>query len=329
MKSVAPLALLLGCQSAPLTPSALDSAALLDGGYPAPLAAGTWRSIDVEGSEQWLLTRKAHAAIGVVVFVHGGPGAAMSPLAYAFDAPLLEHLDVVHWDQRAAGLSAQTLPAAESLTLARYVQDAAVVLREVRASHPALPVILVGHSWGTIVARGVAQSDPELIEQLVLVGTVVSIARTQPLQHAALPEEVAVHVGPPPWTTPDTLGPVMQALSPQTLGRLAPRLGALHEASPDYDEAALRAASRGSLFTVEHLLPRIHQHDATTEPLQFQMPVTFVHGERDLATPLTMAQHYAASLTGEPDFVVFDDAAHFAMWESPRRFAALLKNTLR
>ncbi|MDJ0976219.1 MAG: alpha/beta hydrolase [Planctomycetota bacterium] len=89
---------------------------------------------------------------GPVVLVHGGPGAPgyLAPLARR----LAQHFSVFEPLQRAGG--------AEPLSVARHVADMAEAL-------PA-KVVLVGHSWGAMLALSFAAAHPERVMGLVLVG---------------------------------------------------------------------------------------------------------------------------------------------------------------
>jgi pimeloyl-ACP methyl ester carboxylesterase len=77
--------------------------------------------------------------------------------------PLLaEHVHVVAYDRAGLGKSA---PSADPLILARQLGDLASVI----ISSAAGPCVLVGHSWGGILAQLLAWRRPELVAGLVLV----------------------------------------------------------------------------------------------------------------------------------------------------------------
>jgi len=101
--------------------------------------------------------RKYGASGPHVVLLHGGPGASgyVAPLG----RELADLFRVVEPFQRGAG--------AESLTVARHVED----LREVLKSHcGGRPAALVGHSWGAMLALAYAAAYPDTISCLALIG---------------------------------------------------------------------------------------------------------------------------------------------------------------
>lgn len=102
-----------------------------------------------------------------VILVHGGPGAAgyLAPLA----GELAKGRGVLEPLQRMSG--------EEPLTVARHVAD----LEEVIAAHGERPPIIVGHSWGAMLALAHASAHPSSVRRLVLVscGTFDAASRAQ------------------------------------------------------------------------------------------------------------------------------------------------------
>jgi pimeloyl-ACP methyl ester carboxylesterase len=103
------------------------------------------------------LTVFAHGRTGpLVVALHGGPGAPGSAAAWA--RPLASTCRVLEPLQRASG--------AEPLTVARHVAD----LHELIARRAGETPVLVGHSWGAMLALAYAAAHPKQVSALVLVG---------------------------------------------------------------------------------------------------------------------------------------------------------------
>lgn len=89
----------------------------------------------------------------LVAVLHGGPGAAGSVAGLGM--PLADEFRVLEPLQRRA--NGET-----PLTVARHVDDLAAVLDE--------PTLVVGWSWGAMLALSFAVAHPELVQALVLVG---------------------------------------------------------------------------------------------------------------------------------------------------------------
>src|SRR5437867_672899 len=93
----------------------------------------------------------------VVVLLHGGPGAPgyMAPMA----RELADSFRVFEPLQRGSG--------GEPLTVARHVADLNELLESLGENRPP---VLVGHSWGAMLALAYAASHPRRTLSLVLVG---------------------------------------------------------------------------------------------------------------------------------------------------------------
>lgn len=97
-----------------------------------------------------------------IVVLHGGPGAdyrSLLPLQ-----ALADSYHVTFYDQRGAGLS-ERVPA-EELTLQTHLQELSGVLDHVS---PDAPAILVGHSWGAMLASAFLGASPDRVAAAVLI----------------------------------------------------------------------------------------------------------------------------------------------------------------
>jgi len=98
----------------------------------------------------------------VIIVLHGGPGGDFRSLAALAD--LSDEFTVVFYDQRGAGLS-ERVPA-EVLTLDGYLAELTAI---VEAVSPDMPPILIGHSWGAMLATAYLGQNPEGAQAAVLI----------------------------------------------------------------------------------------------------------------------------------------------------------------
>jgi pimeloyl-ACP methyl ester carboxylesterase len=114
------------------------------------------------------IVREYGHGLETLIAVHGGPAAAgdLAPLARV----LSQHWRVLEPYQRGSG--------GEPLTVATHVEDLDAVVREQCGGRP---VILVGHSWGAMLALAYAAAHPTAPTALVLIGcgTFSQAARTE------------------------------------------------------------------------------------------------------------------------------------------------------
>lgn len=97
----------------------------------------------------------------VIIVIHGGPGwdyRSLLPLQ-----ALADDYFVLFYDQRGAGLSPRVAPA--QLTLESSLADLDAIVERYRGSGE---VILVGHSWGAMLATAYLGRQPDKISHAVL-----------------------------------------------------------------------------------------------------------------------------------------------------------------
>lgn len=109
-----------------------------------------------------------YEAVGVkklepIIFLHGGPGVFTRDLERDFFSKFTKlGYDVYLYDQPGAGFS-DTLPL-ENYTVDRYIQDLEAIRQEIGAEK----VILVGQSFGGVLATAYAGEYPDKVENLIL-----------------------------------------------------------------------------------------------------------------------------------------------------------------
>ena len=110
------------------------------------------KALDLNGARQWILCRGSDRSMPVVLFVHGGPGNPSMWYSRAFDNDFINDFVVVHWDQRGAGKSYSKETPRETINLNQIVDDGLELTARLKQKFETDKVILVGHSWGTMVA---------------------------------------------------------------------------------------------------------------------------------------------------------------------------------
>ena len=97
-----------------------------------------------------------------IIVLHGGPDFDQSYLLPEMDR-LSDSFRLIYYDQRGRGKSADGVRP-EDVTLASDIAD----LEKVRQHFQVDPVVLLGHSWGTVLALEYALRYPERVSHLIL-----------------------------------------------------------------------------------------------------------------------------------------------------------------
>ena len=116
----------------------------------------------------------------MLLLLHGGPGDVQSPFISTY-APYEKDFVLVHWDQRGAGRTFAKNGAAD-VTREKLIADGIDLAEQLHKRFPRAPLILFGHSWGSIIATGMAQQRPELFVAYVGTGQVTAWADTVQFQ---------------------------------------------------------------------------------------------------------------------------------------------------
>ena len=304
----------------------------------------------IGGVKQWVYVRGQDKNNPLLLFVHGGPASPMAPVAWLFQRPLEEYFTVVHYDQRAAGktyAANDTTGLGGTIRIAQYVQDALDLTDFIRKKYGKQKVILVGHSWGTVVGLQAALKRPDLFYAYVGMGQVISTQENERLSFAygleqAIKQknEPAVRelrsIAPYPGEQPITRERIIIARKwPQYYGGLsayrstsgyyfnAPRL------SPAYTPADVAAIDQGSLFTLGRILPQFLQVDFSAVK-SFPIPVFMFMGRHDYTTPSAPTDRWLQQVKAPlKKGVWFENSAQLIPWEEPGKLLLTLVQQVR
>jgi len=222
---------------------------------PGEHAIAAIEQVELGGFRQTILLRGHDVRKPLLLYLHGGPGSAHMPLAPFYSAELERHFVVVHRDQRGAGASCEGVDPA-TLSLDQIVADALELAESLKARFRQ-PLVLLGHSWGSLVGALAAQRRPDLISAYVGIGQLVNLRRNEEISYRWVIEEAKRRgdsaaldalraIGAPPYANQDELG--------VQRGYLMRWGGSLHDFA--HARAALPAFLFGLWFDgVGHALP--------------------------------------------------------------------------
>jgi pimeloyl-ACP methyl ester carboxylesterase len=295
--------------------------------------------VAIRGTEQWLTIRGRDTANPVMLVLHGGPGAALSPLATAFLAYENDYT-VVQWDQPGAGktFSRAGGEIPSTLTIAEAAADGVAVAEFVLDSLDKNKVILLGLSWGSVIGIEMARARPDLFAAYVGTGLfvhrddsraiaydrVLAKARAQGNEPAV--EELAA-IGPPPYDTADEAGVYNEWASALGPANATSRLGPLLFA-PRYSLRDVGSYLAAYIASDEHF--DLGAVDLRTEGLHFALPVFVMQGADDFSTPVELAREYFDLIVApQKSFVALEGGGHTALIDMPERFLATLNERVR
>ena len=123
--------------------------------------------ININGHEQWVTIRGRNLSNPVLLLLHGGPGIGNAAVAPAF-AEWEHHFTIVQWDQPGSGFTYMKNPAHQGeMSIARYTKDGITVIEHVLKRLQKDRLVLLGHSWGTLIGLEMIKARPELFSAYV------------------------------------------------------------------------------------------------------------------------------------------------------------------
>jgi pimeloyl-ACP methyl ester carboxylesterase len=294
--------------------------------------------VSIGGIEQWVTIRGQDRRNPVLLFLHGGPGDVTSPWSFAMFAPWEANFTVVQWDQRGAGrtLGKSGPSVAPTMTLDRMSQDG-IELSEYLCKHLGKPkVILVAHSFGTVLGLSMIRQSPGLFYAYVGTGQVADETHNYVAAYDALLKKAQAtsnqqaldelkSVGPPPYTSGRGYQ-VQRKWSNLFEGAYRFLYGTLGLAlvAPGYSVQDLNDALDGQMLSGEQLFPQTRSETMKDLGLTFAIPIFFFEGTEDFTTPTELARTYLEAIHAPQKQFVPIPGGHFAVFMNSDEFLTQL-----
>lgn len=305
-------------------------------------SVATMERVTIGGVPQSIWFRGADTRKPALVLLHGGPGASESALFRHYVPDLEQHFLMVYWEQRGTGRSYHSGIPAESMTLERFLQDLDEVIELVRARFGKDRVILLGHSWGTILGTLYAQERPEKLSAYVGVAQIADFAEGERLSYEWALSQARQRGDADALSDLRKMSPHPRSVDDElTKGKWVERFGGMfHQDLSTWD--LIRAAwstdeagvvdlvrfGQGNRFSLEHLRPQYSKIDLTRHR-SFRVPVAFLLGRHDWHVPSVAAERYFETIEAPcRQLVWFEGSAHNPPFEEPEAFVRALVRVL-
>ena len=291
--------------------------------------------VKIGGIEQWITIRGLDRNNPVLLFLHGGPGDATNPWGYAAFRSWLKYFTLVQWDQRGAGRTfGRNRASASTITPDQMVQDGIELSELLKKRLHKNKILLVGHSWGSVLGFFMVKARPDLFCAFVGTGQVAAefsrssaVAYTALLQRASRQGNLQAvqelkQIGPPPYKDGKSFGVLRKwaMLSERADVFLASALGFALTA-PGYSVGDINDWFEGQSVSGEHLEPFFDELDRKLLGGEFAVPVFVIQGAEDYTTPVNLAKTYLDSLRApHKAFVTIEGAGHFAVFTNQAEF---------
>lgn len=287
--------------------------------------------VRIGGIDQWVQFRGGDRNNPVVLMLHGGPGSSYVPFTFAFRA-WEQYFTIVQWDQRGAGKTlGRNDRGGSGMTIDRMAQDGIEVAEFICKRLHKKRVILLGHSWGTILGLPMVKRRPDLFYAYVGTGQIIDMPRNEKVTYDMVLERVRASgdkeaikklqdIGPPPYKDWGSWL-VKQKLIAETAPAIADGIfleenfytAALF--APNYSLKDSYDFFAAIYYSGTTLIVELMSYDARRLGSRFEKPMFFFQGESDVNTPTQLVEEYFPTIQApQKELVLLKDCGHVAVW---------------
>ncbi len=301
-------------------------------------------TVEINGIRQYFLHVPSPGK-PVILHLHGGPGQSQAHFAYSTRAQQA-YCTFVFYDQRGAGKTQQKskTPVGE-ITLDNLIEDLRQTIRYVKERYQTDDVVLLGHSWGSVLGTSYILRYPNDVKGYIGVGQVVDMQKGERVGYEKL-KKVVENKGnkrdikmvarlsdyPGDISHKGFLKQLGQVRSLQGRYGLAVNVARVFKAvikSPIFRLADLASFETG-LHTNRNLLSGLLGYSILSVT-EYQTPVCYVLGENDWQVPSVLAAEYFENIKAPyKELHWVEDAGHLTDLDNPAGFheavEACLKN---
>ena len=296
-------------------------------GSAAPIDVETY--IEIGSIRQWVTIHGDDKANPVLLFIHGGPGGALSPFSQAVFGDWERSFTIAQWDQPGAGRTfGQTgEQIASRLTIDRVVSDGIEVAEEILRRTGKGKLILLGGSWGSVIGMEMASRRPDLFFCYVGASQLISSQAAYQETYATLvsrvsdalePDELEQlkAIGPPPWESFRSFGLMTRIARSYEERQTEPDQPLDELWANDYSEEDKATWFEGNDFSQVHFfglnldgeLPNV---DLAVTVKKLDVPVFVFQGAEDIRTPANLVQQFLDGLDApRKELVILEGGGH-------------------
>lgn len=284
--------------------------------------------VSINGIDQYIFHSGTNYDNPIMLFLHGGPGSAESLFAYAFQEKWEDIFTVVHYDQRGAGKTLTRNPD-KYPTIELMLQDLFEIIQYLKKKYNKEKVILLGHSWGSILGSTFIKKYPEEVAYYIGVGQVINMIDNERVGYEKVKELImqandkkslrklqAIGEYPGEKFDENTLKKCMKVRKIQGDYNLGVKIWPLFVAamkSPILKFSDFSAFMKGSKSN-KKIIEYMGVFDLNSEAAEYEVPVYYILGDNDWQVPYVIAKEYFNKINApRKKIYIIPNAGHFTM----------------
>lgn len=292
--------------------------------------------VSINGIDQFLFHSGASCDNPVMLFLHGGPGAAKSLFTRVFQEKWEEIYTVVHWDQRGTGKTLTRNP--DKLpTINLMLQDVYEVIRYLQGKYNKEKIVLFGHSWGSVLGSVFIKRHPEDVAYYIGAAQVVNMLQNEQAGYNKVKKLIEQAGDKKSLKKLEKIGeyPGSKIVFDRAFLQKCEtvrKLQGQYNLALKIDFAIWLAALTSPIFKLsdissfkkglqanQQVLAYLADFDLTAESAEYLVPVYYLLGGNDWQAPFIIAEKYFADISA-PDkkLYIIPDAGHTLMMDQPQ-----------
>ena len=296
------------------------------------------KQIEINGSKHEVMIRGNDRENPVVIFVHGGPGCPETHYVRKYQDLLEQDFTIIQYNQRGAGKSFHFSEDYSNLSINLLVDDLLALTDYVRNELKTDEIILVGHSFGSMVGIKAAYQAPEKYIGYIGIGQVgdfwagelevLEYCLAQATAQNKLKDVKAIEANR------ESILAHRESFQRKFVWKYGGAVRLINEKqdmvaglllNPEYNLwDAIRYAA-GLRVSDNALWREVKLSNLPQEVPELKIPCYFLSGRYDYLTPIQNANNYLNTIKAPAkEFVVFEDSAHFPHFEEKENFYRLL-----
>lgn len=274
----------------------------------------------------------------VMLFLHGGPGSSESLFTEAFQQKWEDKYTVVHWDQRGAGKTLSRNPDKQP-TIDLMLEDMLEVIHYLKKKYNKNKIILLGHSWGSVLGTVFIRRYPEEIAYYIGVGQVVCMVENEQIGYNKVKEVIGQANDQKSMKKLESIGEypgetiVFDKVFLEKC-KVIRKLQRKYQLDNESSFNSVKTILKSPIFKFSDILAflniakankQVHRYlgefNLRVESRDYQMPIYYILGGNDWQVPYIIAQDYFNEVKAPRKMItIIPDAGHLTMMDQPDLF---------
>lgn len=294
--------------------------------------------VEINGIKQYFLHYPAKGK-PVILFLHGGPGMSEAAFGYKLKEMFKDTCTLVFYDQRGTGRTLQNNLKAHP-TLNFLLKDLHDTIKHLQTRYLTKKVIILGHSWGTVLGSIYALQHPENVSLYIGVGQVGDMRLTEKLSFLALKSkamsqnsskdlkklQAITNYPPKQWDSKSyRIYNKLSKLKDKyglSMSVKVPLVKIVRKSPIQFRNRDFIAMLKGTKLSESLMLDVLNSFQIETYGIEYKMPVYYIFGSDDYITPKqAFSDYFEKIIAPTKKIVLIENAGHYTMFEQPEAFA--------